>query len=140
MSGPIELLLERGQAIAVSENNLSEFLQSHDHSVLFFAGNPAQFPESTDLAIILPELSKAYPDAFTVGLVTLQANAVLAKQFAVTHWPSLVFHRGRNYLGCISQLQNWSEYCEGFAKLLQGPIKAPPAQDLPVLSTNSTPA
>lgn len=130
MTSPlIQRLLDNGHALLVDEKSLPEFLQQHQHTLLFFAGDVRRYPESNDLAVILPELKKAFEGSFQVGLVDASIENKLQQQYGFTHWPTLVLLRGEAYLGAISKLQNWAEYCADIQRLMQ----SNPASVIPII-------
>jgi len=134
MSSPlIERLLNDGHAVTVDDANLDAFLRQHPHSLLFFAGDVRRFPESNDLAVILPELHKAFAGAFHIGLVANEVGPEWQKRYGFSHWPALVMLRGDAYLGSISKLQNWAVYCDELQRLLQSEPSPLPGLALPVI-------
>lgn len=129
----IQALLHKGHASKVDDVSLDNFLKQHRHSLLFFAGNVNRYPESNDLAVILPELLKAFDKQFQIGLVSETVEKTWQQRFGFTHWPSLVLLRGEHYLGVISQLQDWVNYCAEIQRLLQSDPVSLPGTTLPVL-------
>lgn len=138
MNAPLlQRLLDEGGATLVDEASLDAFVQAHDHSLLFFAGDLNRYPESKDLAVILPELAKAFTGLFQIGLVSPQAEMALQKRYGFNHWPTLVLLRGEAYLGAISKLQNWAEYCADLQRLLQAEASRAPGFAIPVIEQNA---
>lgn len=106
-------------------------VQAQPFSVLFFAGDPKRFPESLDVAVILPELIKAFPQ-LGPALIEGEAERTLQERYGFAVWPTLVFLREGHYLGSLSRVLNWGEYLERIPPILAGtPQDLPP---LPVLS------
>ncbi|WP_428605797.1 hypothetical protein [Sedimenticola sp.] len=102
----------------LDEATLVPFLAEQKHSVLFFTGDPKQYPESNDVAVILPELAARFTDRFRVAVVTREAELALQKRFPFSSWPALVFVRGEQYLGAITRVQNWSDYLVEIDRML----------------------
>lgn len=139
MTSPlIQRLLDDGHATLVDEPSLPGFLRQHQHSLLFFVGDIRRYPESNDLAVILPELAKAFADAFQIGLVAQSAEKALQQRYGFSHWPTLVLLRGGDYLGAISKLQDWAAYCADVQRLLQGEARRAPGFSIPVVDQNSS--
>ncbi|WP_456404658.1 hypothetical protein [Thiolapillus sp.] len=115
----INNMLEKHAYPVVDENTLDIFLTEHHEVVLFFAENPKQFPESDDVAMILPELVKAFGGRFQAALVNQADEKKLQGHFGFSAWPSLVFLREGKYLGVISKVQNWDEYLGEINRILQ---------------------
>lgn len=102
----------------LDENTLEAFLAQQGHSLLFFTGDPKQYPESNDVAVILPELAARFAGRFRVAVVAREAELALQKRFPFSSWPALVFLRGDQYLGAITRVQNWSDYLGEIERLL----------------------
>jgi hydrogenase-1 operon protein HyaE len=102
----------------LDEATLAPFLAEQEHSVLFFTGDPKQYPESNDVAVILPELAARFADRFRVAVVVREAELPLQKRFPFSSWPALVFLRGEHYLGAITRVQNWGDYLAEIERLL----------------------
>jgi len=129
-------MLADGHATLVDESSLPGFLQQGQHSLLFFAGDVRRYPESNDLAVILPELTEAFVGAFQVGLIAEPDEKALQQRYGFNHWPTLVLLRGDAYLGAVSKLRNWSEYCAEIDQLLQGEPRRAPAFAIPLVAEN----
>lgn len=138
ISPVLQNLLDKGGASLVDESSLDTFVQQQTHSILFFAGDVTRFPESNDLAVILPELAKAFAGQFQIGLVSAEAESALQQQYGFNQWPSLVVLRGNEYLGTISQLQNWANYCADIDGLLKATPSRPPGLGMPVINQSSS--
>lgn len=108
-------------------------LDSHDEfvapdrvGVLFFAGDPKRYKETTDVAVVLPELVAAFGDRLRPAVVARTDEIALQKHYGFRAWPSLVFVRSGGYLGTVSRMKNWSEYLEEISELLTAePREAP---------------
>jgi hydrogenase-1 operon protein HyaE len=139
MSSPLlQRLLDDGHATLVDESTLANFLEQQQHSLLFFAGDVRRYPESNDLAVILPELAKTFDGAFQIGLVAESVEKALQQQYGFNHWPTLVLLRGEAYLGVISKLQDWPAYCANIEQLLQSEPRRAPSFTIPLVSENNT--
>ncbi|GAB3386763.1 thioredoxin domain-containing protein [Azotobacter armeniacus] len=106
-------------------------VQAQPFSVLFFAGDPKRFPESLDVAVILPELVKAFAQ-LRPALITSDAERALQERYGFAVWPTLVFLREGHYLGSLSRVLNWGEYLERIPAILAGEPEDLPC--IPVLS------
>ena len=80
--------------------------------VLFFPGDPKRHKETTDVAVVLPELIAAFGDRVRPAVVSREAEIELQKHYGFRAWPSLVFVRRGGYLGTVSRMKNWSEYLQ----------------------------
>lgn len=93
----------------LDQHNLDSFIRSHHLCVLFFAGNPEKYPEANDVAMVLPELLKAFGE-MQGAVIAPSDEIMLQKLFVFSRWPSLVFVREGQMLGVISEIQNWHDY------------------------------
>lgn len=113
---------------------LDRQVQAQPFSVLFFAGDPRRFPEALDVAVILPELVKAFPQ-LNPALIEGDSERVLQERYGFSVWPALVFLKEGRYLGSLSRVLNWGEYLERIPSILAGTPEELPR--LPVLSPES---
>lgn len=119
MNAPLlDRLLDEGYPL-VKEDNLEEFLGGPGVHVLFFAGDPQQHRETNDVAVVLPELVKAFPGILHPGVVAPEAGQALQGRYRFRRWPTLVFERSEGYLGEISGIRNWSDYLEQIQELVR---------------------
>lgn len=118
----------------LDEHTLEPFLAQQAHSLLFFSGDPKQYPESNDVAVILPELAARFAGRFQVGVVAREAELALQKRFPFSSWPALVFLRGEQYLGAITRVQNWSDYLLEIDRLLESEAQNLRAVGIPVIT------
>jgi len=110
----------------VTLENHEEFVAPGQTGVLFFAGDPKRYKETTDVAVVLPELVAAFGDRLRPAVVATGDEIALQKHYGFRAWPSLVFVRDGGYLGTISRMKDWSEYLEEIAELLTAePREAP---------------
>ncbi len=135
MSSPlIQRLLEDYGYPEIGEENLQAFLQNPGMHVLFFTGDPKQHRETNDVAVVLPELVKAFPGELNPGVVKREAEKALQIRYGFRRWPALVFLRREGYLGAITGIRNWADYLTEVQTLLVAEPKQPPSFDAPVAS------
>jgi hydrogenase-1 operon protein HyaE len=106
----IKAMIEQYHYPVLNLDNINEYIQSQDECVLFFTENPTRFPESDDVAMILPELVKEYGYRFTAAVIEQDSQRKLQARYDFKEWPTLVFLRKGEYLGAISRVQDWNEY------------------------------
>jgi hydrogenase-1 operon protein HyaE len=109
------------------------FVRQPGVNVLFFAGDPKRFQDTTDVAVVLPELVQAFPGQLRPGVVEEAAEIELQQRYGFRAWPALVFLRAGGYLGTITGIRNWSEYLEEIERLLSAEPVTPPAFKIPVV-------
>jgi hydrogenase-1 operon protein HyaE len=115
-----------------SVENLAELIAHHEILVLFFAGNPDRFPESLDVAVILPELINSYKGRLTAATVAIGDEEKLRDKYHFNQWPSLVFLRRGVHIGTISKVKDWSEYLSQINQFLETPEAS--TESIPTLS------
>lgn len=103
----------------VSLESHGDFVAQPGLAVLFFAGDPRRFRDTTDIAVVLPELVKALDGGLRAGVVTPEAGKPLQAQYRFETWPALVFLRDGACLGSICGIQNWSDYLEQIDHMLR---------------------
>lgn len=134
----IKSMIEQYNYPVLNVDTLDEFLQSEQESVLFFTENPTRFPESDDVAMILPELVKEYGNRFSAAVISQESQRKLQSRFDFKEWPSLVFLQGDKYLGTISRVQDWNDYIVKINDFItSGPQKLP-GVGIPVVTSTTT--
>jgi hydrogenase-1 operon protein HyaE len=106
--------------------------------VLFFHGDPVRFPEVLDVAVVLPELQRAAPRPFAIAVISRADEDTLARRYASTRWPALVFLRDGQYVGVIAGMHDWTDYVAQVAQMLSQPTRRVPGIGIPLVS--GTPA
>ncbi|AGK57341.1 hydrogenase-1 expression HyaE [Hyphomicrobium denitrificans 1NES1] len=123
----IEALVVRHGIPVVDEASLDGFLKANEHAVLFFPGDAERLVESNDVAVILPELCKAFGKRLAPALIAKASERQLQRRFRFNAFPSLVFMRRDGYLGVLSRVLDWSDYMiEIQAILASEPTEPPP--------------
>ncbi len=130
----INNMIEKYQYPLLDENNLDDFISSHEECVLFFTEDPKRFPESDDVAMILPELVKEYGQRFQAAVIAEKDQRKLQMKYGFKTWPSLVFLRDGKYLGVVSKVQDWNVYISKINEILQAEKQSAPGFIIPVKS------
>jgi len=131
MTSPLlEQLQTRYAYPLLDADSYDAFVYNNENVVLFFCNDPVQFPESNDVAVILPELVKAFNGNLQAAVIAKPIERELQARFRFTGWPSLVFLRNGEYLGVITGIRNWQEYRQETAGILASEPSQPPGFDL----------
>lgn len=139
MASPlIEKMIEDYNYPVLSEETLDEYINSQKECVLFFTENPKQFPESDDVAMILPELIKEYQGRLSAAVISTDSQRKIQKKYGFNEWPTLVFLREGEYLGAISRVQDWVDYLERINKILASEQKRAPGIGIPVVQASTS--
>ncbi len=128
----IENMIEQYDYPVVDEQTIEPFIQSQPECVLFFTENPERFPESNDVAMILPELVKQFGGRFSAAVVAQTAQRQLQSRYGFNEWPCLVFLRKGEYLGAICRVQDWTSYLQQIDNILSAEPGRAPGFAIPV--------
>jgi hydrogenase-1 operon protein HyaE len=133
MSVPlIDALVERHGLPLLNEAGLEAFVADGAHSLLFLAGDPVKYPEALDVAVILPELLKAFAGRIRAAVIAPESELALQARFGFSRWPALVVLRGDAYVGAVTRVRNWDEYLFELSRLLESEPSRPPGAGIPV--------
>ncbi|MBB5047307.1 hydrogenase-1 operon protein HyaE [Rhodopseudomonas rhenobacensis] len=77
--------------------------------LLFFRGDPTR-AEVGDIAVVLPQLGKAFAGRLRPAVVAASAEQALMQRCGVRAMPSLALLRADRTLGVIAKIQDWSVY------------------------------
>jgi len=130
MTTLLEQLQTRHGLPLINADNYDQFVYGNETVLLFFSNDPVMFPESHDVAVILPELLKAFNSKLQAAVISSAIERELQARFRFTSWPALVFLRGGEYLGVITGIKNWQEYLVEITQILAANVSAPPGFDL----------
>lgn len=119
--------------------NLDAFCDAPGDAVLFCAGDPVQYPECLDVAVVLPEILRAFPgpsggNLLRAGIASAELESPLQLRYGFNRWPSLMFLRDGAHVGVISGIQDWSVYIARIDALLAAPVSRPPSIGVAVAS------
>lgn len=122
----IEQLFTRHGFSRVEPETHDAFVAQPGHALLVFTEDPLRYKETLDLAVIAPELAKAFAGRFRTGALLPEAARRIAPRYGFARWPALVLLKNGRYVGAIDGLRNWDEYIEEVQQLLAAePSRAP---------------
>ena len=101
-------------------------------ALLVFTEDPVRYKETLDLAVIAPELVRAFPGIFRAGVLLPEASRAIAVRYGFRRWPALVVLDGGGYVGAIDGLRNWDEYLNDVALLATAAVTRPPSVGIAV--------
>ncbi len=130
-------MLETQGYPVVNVETLDEFCRSNETVVLFFTELMKPVPETADVAVILPEIHKAFANRFAVGVVAWEAQRDLQRRFRFSKYPALVFLRDGEYLGAIQGVLDWADYMSEVEGILNAEVSEPPPFVLPGQAASS---
>lgn len=130
----IRQLVEQHGYPLLTADKLDNTLERETTLALFLTEDPRRFPESNDVAVILPELVRAFPGRFKPMVVDRSLEPQLKDRYDISVWPCLVFLRDGRFLGKIAKVRDWSEYMERIPQILDRQPGRDPGLGIPVVS------
>lgn len=133
----ISRLVEQCSARWIDLDNLDAWLAEPGDALLLLCGDPVRYPESLDVAVILPELSNSLVERhgchLRLGVGRRAAEDALAERFALRRWPSIIWLRNGHYVTQLDGMRDWDVYLRlAEAALQQGqaliPLRSAEAQ------------
>ena len=125
-------LFSRHGCVEVSAETIETFLAQAGHALLVFTEDPVRFKETLDLAVIVPQLQRAFAGRFAVGVLLPEAARKVQPRYGFNRWPALVMLKDGQYVGAIDGLRNWDDYLDGLGSLLVAAPTRPPTVGIPV--------
>jgi hydrogenase-1 operon protein HyaE len=132
---PLQRLLDKHQFPLLTLETFDDWIAARADVLLFFSGDPARFPESSDVAVILPELMERFRGRIEPAVIGAEAEQALQQRYRFETWPSLVMLRQGHYVGAISRVRSWAEYLDELERLLQAPPARAPGIGIPVVAS-----
>jgi hydrogenase-1 operon protein HyaE len=130
----LDQLVSRHGFTALDADSIDGFIDAPGHVMLAFTEDPLRYRETLDLAVIAPEVARAFAGRFRVGVLYPEAARRVAPRFGFARWPALVMLRDGAYVGAIDGLRNWDEYLEETRRLLNSEPTRPPSVGVAVRS------
>ncbi|MCU4654188.1 hydrogenase accessory protein [Roseibacterium sp. SDUM158016] len=112
------LTTEFGFPRLMTEEARDAYIGAPGVHVLFIPGDPVRNLETTDVAVILPELMQAFQNAFDCAVVDDAIEAATREMAAVYKTPSLIFYRAGIQIGALPRVRDWADYMARIAQIL----------------------
>ncbi len=128
----VEQMFSRHGCTRVDADGIETFLARSGHALLVFTEDPMRYKETLDLAVIVPQLQRAFPGRFVTGVLLPDAARQVQRRYGFNRWPALVMLKDGQYVGVIDGLRNWDEYLEELQALLSAAPSRPPTVGIPV--------
>ena len=122
----IARLVNEFGATWVDETNIAAWSAEGGDRVVLFAGDPVQFPQGMDVAVVLPELQKALGHCFQIGVVERDKEVALARRYGSQRWPTLLFLREGKYVTTLSGMHDWEDFIREMQQALALPTSRAP--------------
>jgi hydrogenase-1 operon protein HyaE len=125
-------------APSLEADNFAAWTGAPGHALLVFTEDPVRYRETPDLAVIVPEIARAFAGRFRTGVLLPAAARVQSVQYGFKRWPALVLLRDGQYVGAIDGLRNWDEYLREIAQLLAAEPTRPPSIGIAVAAAGAS--
>jgi len=89
------------------------------------------------VAVVLPELQKAFEGRFSIGVVLRGDEDAVARRWGVQRWPSLVFLRDGAYVTTLAGMLDWTDYLARVKDALAMPTSRAPSVGIPLVSASA---
>lgn len=114
LTGPL------GWPLLASMEALDAFAARPGAHGLFVPGDPDKNLETSDAAVILPELVAAFGGVFDCAVVDGAIERAVRTRFEVWPTPSLILLREGALLGAIPKVRDWDDYLARTRAILSG--------------------
>ena len=104
------LTTELGWPRLSSEDEVLTWLSRPGVHVLFVPGDAKRNLETADVAVILPELHRAFQGRFDCAVVADEMQSSVKESSRVFKTPSLIFYRDGACLGGMPKVRDWDDY------------------------------
>ena len=128
----VERLFSKHGFAEVTRETFSAWTERAGRTLLLFIEDPGIYKETLDLAVIVPELVRAFRGRFVVGVLLPEAARELSVRYGFRRWPAFVILADGKYVGVVDGLRNWDEYLEEVARLLDAEPTRPPTLGIAV--------
>jgi hydrogenase-1 operon protein HyaE len=120
----------------VTSANFAAFCARPGRTLLMFVDDPIRLRETLDLAVIVPELVRAFPQRFAVGVLLPTVAREFAGRFGFRRWPAFVMLADGEYVGAVDGLRDWDEYLAQTSALLEAAPTRPPGVGIAVAGSS----
>lgn len=125
----LQTIIERENYPVLTNDTLDSFLAENEDVILLVAGAHERIVEVNDVAVIYPELLKAFTGRLTPAIIDRASERGVQLRYRFNAFPSLIFLRKGGYLGTISKLLDWQDYLTEISEILsRTPTNAPAFQ------------
>lgn len=133
----IQQLVASHYPVLNDQADLDAQVAQSEFQVLLFGEQPHRFPETLDVAVVLPELLTGLQNQgvdIQGAVVSTEIEKEWQQRYHFREWPTLVFLKQGAYLGQISRIQNWDDYLRQIPAILAKTPAANPGGDIPLAS------
>lgn len=133
----VSRLAEQFGATWVDDSTVAAWAAEGGDRVVLLAGDPVQFPEGQDVAVVLPELQRCVPGRFCIGVVPRDREDAVARRYGAQRRPTLLFLRDGQYVTTVCGMHDWPVFVERVTQALAMPVSRAPTVGIPVVSAET---
>ncbi len=112
------LTTEYGYPVLENPSDLAEFTNRDGVHCVFIPGDAARNLETTDVAVVLPELRMTFQGAFDCAVTSDAFEDKVKTLTNVFKTPALVFFRAGRPLASIPKVRDWDDYIHRIPQIL----------------------
>ena len=127
----LQSIIDREGYRVVGHDELDAATASLPFAMLLVAGDALRVAESNDVAVVVPELDKAFGGVITPLVVSRDSEREIQRRYRFNAFPVLIFLRYGDYLGVIPRIQDWTDYMRDIPEILSREPSEPPAFKFP---------
>jgi len=119
---PVDALKMVPGGTAITQANVDAWLREGvGIKALLFAGINKDRIEGHDVAVVLREMLRLYPEGLSVGVVETSDEMRIKDRFGVIVLPTLVILNRGEVLERMPRVRNWADYADLFTRYLGKP-------------------
>ena len=127
----LQSIIEREGYRVVGDGDLDAASEAVPFTMLFVAGDAERIAESNDVAVVVPELDKAFAGAVTPLIAERESERDIQRRYRFNAFPALIFLRHGEYLGAITRIRDWTDYLIEIPEILAREPSDPPPFKFP---------
>lgn len=128
------LVTQQGFTLVDAEG-AADFAAAEGDSIILLTADPQAYPETWDVAVVLPEVLKTVPQHVRAAVADPANSLKIAARFGVKVYPALVFQRGGGFVGVLEGMQDWDAYLRLLPQLLERAVSRAPSVGIPVVTS-----
>ncbi len=119
-SSPIfKRLFEQAGFLLIKTGDLENFLNTEGLKLLVFADDPNERKITMDIAVIAPEIKKAFGDTLSLAAwANFKEARSMAARWGLRSLPAVAVFSHKDLLGAVQGLKTWGEYCSLLSEIL----------------------
>lgn len=127
----LQSIIDREGYRTVADEDLDAAAEAAPFAMLFLAGDAERIAESNDVAVVVPELDKAFGGVLTPLVAERASEREIQRRYRFNAFPALIFLRRGEYLGAITRIRDWTDYLVEITEILAREPSDPPPFNFP---------